>query len=145
MSKDKKFKFLEHSADVYIQSYGKTLIEAFENSAIGLGFLIIESDNVESKQEREIKIKSEDKKSLLFDFLTRILYYQDAESIVFHEIEIDRIEKLGETWFLEAKLWGEEFNSEKHEQGTPVKAITYHNMEIEKSKDKYRVKVLVDI
>ena len=64
---EERFKFLEHSADVYIESYGKSLEEAFQNAAIGLGFLIIESDNVEPSQERKIEVEAEDKKALLLD------------------------------------------------------------------------------
>ena len=142
---EERFKFLEHSADVFIESYGKNLEEAFQNAAIGLGFLIIESDNVETKQEVSIEVEAEDKQALLFDFLSKFLYYQDAESLVFHDVTVEKIEQRDDKWFISAKARGEEFDPQKHDQGTHVKAITYHGLEIEESKDKYRIKYLVDI
>lgn len=142
---EKRFKFLEHSADVYVESYGKTLKETFQNVAIGLGFLIVESDNVKPKIEKKIKVKSEDKKALVFDFLTKILYYQDAENLIFHKIKVVKLEQKSGKWILEAVAQGEKFDKERHAEGTHVKAITYHYMEIEESKGKYRIKVLVDI
>jgi len=142
---EERFKFLEHSADVYIESYGKTLELAFQNAAIGLGFLIIESDNVEPEQEREIEVTAEDKQALLFDFLSKFLYYQDAESLIFHDVKVKKIEKKNSKWKITATARGEEFDPEKHSEGTHVKAITYHGLEIEETKDKYRIKYLVDI
>jgi SHS2 domain-containing protein len=142
---DKKFEFLEHTADMYIVGRGKTLEEAFANTAVGLGFMIISSDNVKPKIKEEIKIVSEDKESLLFDFLSKFLYYQDAESLIFHKVKVECIKKLNSNWHLVAKAWGEKFDPEKHEEGSHVKAITYHYMEIKEEKNKCMVKVLVDI
>ena len=141
----KKFKFTEHTADMYIEAHGASLEETFSNIAIGLGFLIIESDNVEEKIEKKIMVESEDIESLLFDFLSEILIFQDAESLIFHNVVVEKIEKKEKLWSLIAKIKGEKFNPKKHKQGTHVKAITYHNMEIKKQREKFKVRVLVDI
>ncbi len=142
---ERKFKFTEHTADTYIEASGSNLKEVFSNIAEGLGFLIIESDNVDEGIEKKIEVSAEDKKSLLFDFLSQLLIFQDSESLVFHNVHVEKIEKKENKWFLTAKAKGEEFNPEKHEQGTHVKAITYHNMKIEKEKETFKVRVLVDI
>lgn len=141
----KKFRFLEHTADMYIEAWGGTLEEAFENTAVGLGFTIVISDNVEPKIEKEIKTESENKEALLFDFLSKFLIFQDAENLIFHKVHVEKIEEKNGRWYLKAKAWGEKFNPKKHEEGTHIKAITYHYMEIKKEKNKYKVKVLVDI
>ncbi len=139
------FKFTEHSADTYIEAFGDNLKEAFENVAVGMGFLIVESDNVDEKIKKEIVIESEDLESLLFDFLSEILVFQDAESLIFHNVNVKKIDKKNKSWRLKAKIKGEKFDSKKHKQGTHVKAITYHNMEIKEEKEKFKVRVLVDI
>jgi SHS2 domain-containing protein len=144
-NKEKRFKFREHTADFYIESYGKTLEEAFQNAAIGLGKFIITSDNVRSSIKKSIKIDAEDKESLLFEFLNKFIYFQDAESMIFHNIKVDKIEHKNNKWTLTATASGEEFNPDKHTEGKAVKAVTYHFMEIEEKKGKYRVKVLIDI
>ena len=141
----RKFRFLERTADMYIEAWAKTLREAFENTAVGLGFIIVPSDNVEPMVEKEIKVESEDKQALLFDFLSNFLIFQDAEGLVFHKVKVEKIEKKRGKYHLAAKAWGEKFDSKKHEEGTHVKAITYHYMEIKKENDKYKIKVLVDI
>ncbi len=140
-----KFKFLEHTADVFIEDYGKTLEEAYQNTAIGLGHLYVESENVESKIEKKIEVESEDEKALLFDFLNNFITFHDADNLIFHEVKVEKIEEKDGNFHLTATTKGEEYNSEKHEQGTVAKAVTYHEMEIKKEKDKYIIKVLIDI
>jgi SHS2 domain-containing protein len=141
----KKFRFLEHTADMYIEADGKNIKEAFSNVAVGLGFMIISSDNVAPKTEKKIDVESEDEQSLLFDFLSQFLIFQDAKSLVFHKVTVEKIEEKKGKLHLVAKAWGEKYNPKKHEEGTHVKAITYHYMNIKKGKDKVTVKVLVDI
>ena len=141
----KRFKFLEHTADVFIEAYGKDLIEAFQNTAIGLGYLYVESENVEPKEEKKIIVESEDEKSLLFDFLNNIITFHDADNLIFHEVVVENIMEKDGNFYLTAKLKGEQYDSNKHEQGTVAKAVTYHEMEIKKEKDKYTIKVLIDI
>lgn len=141
----KNFRFTEHTADTYIEASGDNLEEVFSNIATGLGFLIIESDNVEENILKNITVESEDLESLLFDFLSEILVFQDSEGLIFHNVYVEKIEKKENKWRLNAKAKGEKFNSKKHEQGTHVKAITYHNMKIKKEKEKFKVRVLVDI
>jgi SHS2 domain-containing protein len=142
---DKKYEFLEHTADMYIVGRGKTLEEAFANTAVGLGFMIVRSDNVKPAIEKKIKVEAEDKQALLFEFLSKFLFYQDAESLIFHKVKVEKIEKKKDLFVLDSRAWGEKFNEEKHETGTHVKAITYHYLDISEEKGKYTVKVLVDI
>ena len=108
-----------------------------------LGFFLIFT--IRTYLQDKIEVEAEDKKALLFDFLSKFLYYQDAESIMFHDIKVEKIEQKDGKWSISAIAKGEEFDPKKHDQGTHVKAITYRNMEIEESKDKYRIKYLVDI
>ena len=141
----RKFKFLEHTADMYIESWGKTLEECFENSAIGLGFVIVSSDNVGESIKRKIEVVAEDRQALLFDFLSQFLIFQDADGLVFHKVKVEKIEKKEDKWHLSAEAWGEKFDPKKHEEGTHIKAITYHYMDIKKEEGRYIIDVLIDI
>jgi len=64
-----KYKFFEHTADMKFQAYGTSLEEAFSNAALALTDVIVEVREVEQIIRKEITIESEDKKSLLYDYL----------------------------------------------------------------------------
>lgn len=141
----KKFEFLPHTADVYVQAYGKTLEEAFENTALGMQEVMVKIKNVKPKIRKHFILESEDEQSLLVDFLTQFLILHDAENLVFSKVKVKKIEKTKNGLKLSAEAFGEPFDENKHEQGTYVKAATYRDMEIEKSNKKVRIKVLLDI
>lgn len=141
----KKFEFLPHTADVYIQAYGKNLEEAFANAALGMENIITNTKKVKPVIKKEIQVENEDEQDLLVDFLTQFLIFHDAENLVFSKIKVKKIEQTNQGLKLEAEAWGEQFDQTKHDQGTYVKAATYRDMEIEKGKNFVRVKVLVDI
>ncbi len=64
----KKFEFFDVTADIGYWAYGKTLEEAFENSALAMFNVITNVKKVDKKEIREFTIESEDKVSLLYDF-----------------------------------------------------------------------------
>jgi SHS2 domain-containing protein len=140
----KKFEFLPHPADEYIVGYGKDLREAYENLALGLNEFMVPLKEVKPKVTRNIEVESEDKAALTFDFLTEFLILHDSENLVFAEVKVTSFEQTSKGFKIKATAKGEEFNPEKHHQGTAIKAITYHELEI-KEKPKASIKVLVDI
>ena len=140
------FRFLEHTADVQIESWGPTLEEAFSQTALSLMATITPNIYIISPNMQKImEIEAEDKESLLFDFLSEFLYIFDVEELVFSEISVETIMKKQEKYYLKAILKGEAFNKNAHEIGIEVKAITYSFMEINENKDNVNIKVVFDI
>ncbi len=139
----KRYEFLEHTADVFIVGRGKNLAKAFESCALGLNRYMVELKTVQPKVQKKIKAKGEDMESLLVEFLTQFLILHDAKNLVFSYIKVTKLDE--EKFQIEAVAKGEEFDPKKHKQGTIVKAVTYHEMDIKKEKGIYSIKVLVDI
>ncbi len=140
------FKFMDHPADVQAKCWGKNLEEAFEQAAYALMATITpDLKKISLLREKTIKVQSEDKKALLFDFLSEFLYIFDVEGLVFSSITIPSIKKIKDGYELEAMLKGEKFNKDAHELGIEVKAITYSYMEIDEQKNKTEIYVIFDI
>lgn len=140
-----RFKFFKHTADVEFEAYGKTIEEAFENAAIALQEVMVNTKKVELKITKEISTESEDMKSLLYDFLEKFLIFHDAENLVFGKIRIIKIWKSADKWKIEARAMGEEFDEKKHEPRTVVKAVTYFDMDIGRKDSQFFVHVVLDI
>lgn len=128
--KMRKWEHYEHTADIGIRGYGRTLEEAFENVAIALFDVMVNVRKVEPKEVREIEVSGEDLYALLYNFLEELLILHDTEGLVFSDFEV-KIEKTKEGYKLKAKAYGEPLDYEKHEPKEEVKAITYHDMKIE--------------
>jgi SHS2 domain-containing protein len=136
----KEFEILDHTADVGIIAYGADMKQAFANAAKGLFSLITELSDVEEALHRDIELTAADAESLLVDWLNELVYYFDAEGILFKRFDISALNNN----HLKARGYGEKADSARHELKMGVKAATYHMLKIEKNNG-YRVQVLFDI
>ena len=134
-----KFKFLEHTADVKFQSFGKTIEEAYTNAALALKEAISGKVKIKGKIKKKISIKGHDKISLLYNFLEEFLYFIDAEDFALGEIKGLKI--TGNK--LTAEIVGDKASDYKFTND--VKAITYNEMFVKKSKEKFICQVVVDV
>lgn len=140
-----KFEWIEHPADTGFKAYGNNLEEAFENAALAFTNIIADAEKVEVKEEYDIDLSSEDLEALLYDWIDYLIYLYDAKSFLASKFEVEKISKTNDGYKLEAKAQGEKYNREKHGQGTEVKAMTYHMMEIKDDPNQSYVQAIVDI
>lgn len=142
-----KFKFLENeaTADIAFEAYGKTLEQAFENSALAVFEIITDTKKVQPKLKKEIELKAHDLKSLLYDFIEELLYIQDTENLLFSQFKVKPIEKIKEEYLLKAEIKGEKFNEKIHEKRNMIKSVTYFGMEIKQEKEYCTIKVTIDV
>ncbi|MFX1280168.1 MAG: archease [Promethearchaeota archaeon] len=144
--KDAGFEFKDHTADVSVKCWGKTLEDAISQCALSLMTTLTPNlSKIEPKIEKQLEVTAEDKYALCFDFLSEFLYLFDVDDLVFNEITVESIVKMEHKFKLKAKLRGEKFDKNKHEIGTEVKAITYSFMNIEEKKNRVEINIVFDI
>ncbi len=135
-----KYKILEHTADVGIEARGKTLKEAFENAASGMLSIMIDPEKVLEKESYSLKVKGKDEKELLVAFLSELLYKYEVNDILPKRVKISFLTDQE----LRAEVKGEKIDLKKHTIDTQIKAVTYHQLAIEKDKD-WKIRVIFDI
>jgi SHS2 domain-containing protein len=145
MEKTGKFEFLEHTADVLIAAHGQTLEQAFENAALAMFEVMTNTTKVDTVQEETVEVEAEDEYALLYSWLEALLVKFEIKGMLFSKFKIDRIQDKLDGYKLQASVWGEKFNAEKHPQKVAVKAVTYHRMEIIKEHDKITLEFILDI
>ncbi len=145
MSSKKGFKFLEHTADIYIVSYGKDLAEAFENAALAMFNVMTDVERVNPKTKDNVEVEAYDEYALLYSWLEALLIKFDINGMFYSKFKVSDLSQTSNGFKLKAEVWGEKFNPKKHTQKVGVKAVTYHMMEIVKESDKVTLKFLLDI
>ena len=141
----KRFEFLEHTADLYIAAYGKTLEEAFENAAYATFEGMTNLDKVQLRLEETVEVEGYDEKALLYNWLEALLVKFDITGNLYSCLKIAGIERTPSEFKLKAKIWGDPFNPQKHVSKVGIKAVTYHQMEIVKKPELVTVKFILDI
>ncbi len=137
----KRYELVDHTADVGVKAYGKTLSEAFENAAKGMFDIITDSSEIENIGQYNIELEAPDLEQLLVDWLSELLFLNSAKNVVFGFFKVELDDKKNK---LSAKVFGEKFDISKHKAGAEIKAVTYHMLEVKKKKP-FRVQVLFDI
>lgn len=139
-----KYEYLDHTADVQLHAWGDDLKEAFEQVATAMFGYMTELSTVDIARTIEVTAEADDMIGLLFHFLDEFLFLMcDDPYFIVKEVEILEFDK--DNFKIRAVGRGEEFDLNKHPQGTEVKAITYSNMQIHDNDDKHEVYVIIDI
>ncbi|MGP8331779.1 MAG: archease [Methanosarcinaceae archaeon] len=141
---NRDYEYLEHTADAKFRAYGKTIEEAFQNAAVAMFNVMIDTSIVSDEVKERIKLTSEDLEGLLVDWLSELLYLFEVEQVVFKTFKIDHIKKHDENYSISATATGEPLNMTKHKFGTEVKAVTYNELIVEKTTKGWFVQVVVD-
>ncbi len=145
-NRERKFAFLEHTADLYIAAFGNNLEEAFENAASAMFEGMTDVEKVNPQIEESVDVEGHDEQALLYNWLETLLVKFEVKGNLYSRFKIAAIEKTPSGLKLKAQIWGEPFDPERHSSKVGVKAVTYHRMEILKdSKGGVTVKFILDI
>jgi len=140
-----KFEFLEHTADVYIRSYGTRMAEAYQNAALAMFETMTDSTKIVQIQEDKLEVEAEDQYALLYNWLEALLVKFETESMLYSRFEITDWTETSETFKFKATVWGEKFNPKKHPQKVGVKAVTYHLMVVIREPERVLLEFILDI
>jgi SHS2 domain-containing protein len=138
---DAPFTVLEHPADLGIEARGTSLVEAFQNAAIGLMSVILDLSTVEPQEQRVVALSGSDHKQLVVKWLSEILYLYDGQDFVCKEFTVHRLTSSS----IDATVRGELFNSTKHTTRMDVKAVTYHQLVVRENDQGGLIRVFLDI
>ncbi|MBI4144338.1 archease [Candidatus Woesearchaeota archaeon] len=138
------YRFLEDVAiaDIAFEAFGRTIEMLFRNCAIATEAVQCDVKNLKKKITKEFEVKGKNEKELLYNFLEELIYYKDAEGLLFSSFKISIVKK-GEL-HLNAVCKGQEVNS-KTRVFTDVKAVTHHMFELSKKEKQWYARVVLDI
>ncbi len=164
---EKKYEFLEHTADIKFQAFGKSVEEVFKNSASAM-FNAMCNGKIKEKKSFKINVKGKDFESLLYNFLEELLFLFDSENFFMGKIkkmEISKdisdkgnlVNKKQKGWAkkselasdkgghlkLKAEILGDD--AKNYEIYLDVKAVIYNEMFVREQGGKWIAQVVLDV
>lgn len=164
---NKKFKIIQHTADVGLEVYGKNYKEIFLNAAFGLLKIICpvrkkappfmrgnkyfrrvktqpeisngvyQNKSITQKHRMKIIIEGLDYENLLVKWLNEIIYQIYVNKKIFSKFQIKQLNQ--------KKLFAVAFYDFVHTITKEVKSATYHNLNIKKNNGLLKTKIIFDI
>ncbi len=131
----------DHTADVVLVVEAPTLKELFEESVRALSGYIAGKETTckDCKTKRVVQASSPDIDLILVDFLNEVLSASIVDKVLYCQAKIQDLETGNENHVV-AELCGISTDWE-HD----VKAVTYHDLKLEKTKFGYLFKCVLDI
>lgn len=136
-----RIEIVEHTADVALRIRAATLNELFECGARGFYQIVGELITEGPSEEHRIDLTGETPEYLLHDWLAEILYCFDVRQIVFDAFAFDVLDDHS----LRARLVGRKLDVLHSQIHTEVKAVTYHELRIERQAGLLEATVVFDV
>ena len=135
-----KYKFLEHTADVKFQAFGKSLEEVFENSVLAVSEVLSHGKKIKPVKVKKVKIEGGDNENFLYNLIEEVIYLLDAEGFIVSKAKINFDET---TRSMEAEFHGDD--SRNYKELDQIKSVTYNEMFVKNEKGKWSVQVVLDV
>ena len=134
-------RLLEHTADMGIEASGETLEELFAQAAYGLLEIIAGTPQALCREEKTVTLTAADTEELLVNWLNEILYLFEIQGFFPCDFEIEEVRG----YRLQARVRGEPFDPRRHPVEREVKAVTYHQLRVEKTDELWQARIYVDL
>jgi len=141
------FEEISHTADWSVRVWADDLPSLFAESARAMNLLAGVETVSSSRVKRTFKIEGMDVESLLVAFLSELVYYQEQENLAFNQIDL-QIEEPALTGTAVPngqKLKVEMEGAEITFVDKAIKAVTYHNLKVERTERRLEVIIVFDV
>ncbi len=135
------YEYFEHQADIGIRGKGNTLAEAFEQAALAMFEIMVETKGINPSESQLVEVTANDQDELFIVWLSELLFLKDVEGKVFSRFKIESLNANT----LSAKIYGEMIDVSKHKLKLEVKAATWTQLMIKTENNQYIAQCLVDV
>jgi SHS2 domain-containing protein len=133
--------FLDHTADAGILVQAADLKELFARAAWGMFSLVTDLDTIRLVERSRIRIEASDRPALMVNWLSELNYRHVTEHRLFGKFVIVEIcEKR-----LSAEVHGERFDPSRHKVFTEIKAVTFHDLRLERDDQGWKAQIIFDL
>jgi len=137
-----KYKFLEHTADVLFEAYGKSFKEALENAAAAMFEVMCHTERVEESERFEVREDADSLENLTVFTLSTILSECEVRGVLPKRFEVKSFSERSGEYNLHGVVYGGKWESSKVKKD--VKAVTHHMAKVEVN-GKFKIRMLLDI
>lgn len=131
-------------ADVAFEAEGGSLEDLFRGATQALIEIMANPATVGGGWEQVIRRQDADAATLLFDWLSDLVYWKDAAGVVYRDVQLT-LTRLLEEWELHARLWGAPVDPTMQELRSDVKGVTKHLYTLTETGGRWTVRVVLDV
>jgi SHS2 domain-containing protein len=135
------YKEKPHTADWELKVWAPSLPELFAQAAQGMYALSGAQMEEGSQIRRPLDLQAADLETLLVSFLDELLFLGEQESLAFGRFDLQIDEVSGNGCTLQGSVYGARLAHLAKE----IKAVTYHNLSVERTQRGFEVNIVFDV
>jgi SHS2 domain-containing protein len=133
--------FVDHTGDAGIWVRAADRKELFARAAWGMFSLVTDVDAIRLIDVDDIELEATDRFSLMVRWLSELNYRHVTENRLFGKFEIIDIDEES----LTAVVRGERLDPARHHIFTEIKAVTFHEMRLERGEKGWEAQIIFDV
>ncbi len=137
----KRYEIFDHTADIGVRVFGRTLEEVFVNAAYALFDQLTDLRQVGDGAVQEISVEGSDREDLLIRWLGELLFLCQSRGYLFKNFSILSLDANS----LKALARGDIFDPSRHRFKTEIKGVTYHQVEVRQRDNGWEGRVVFDV
>jgi len=137
----KKYNLIDHTADFGIHVFGSDSKELFANAAWAMFDIITEIDQLKGLDSCNIEVSGYDWPDLMVNWLREVLYLWNGRELLVKSFHIISLSENN----LSVRVNFDPFNSDRHIIKTEIKAVTYHQIQVNSSPSGWEAKIIFDV
>lgn len=134
------YEVLDHTADTGVSAKGRSLEELVETLATGMFSLMTQVSPCPATAKVEFEVRAKTNEELVFECLSELLYLAEVEDLMFCEFVV----RAKEPDSLKVSAGGVP-TRQTDPAGPPIKAVTYHQIEVAQTGEGWHGKVYFDV
>lgn len=137
----KNYRLIDHTADFGIHVFGDTPATLFINAAIATIEQITDLKNINVSQTMTVSVDGRDWPDLMINWLREVLYFWNGCELLPGRVVIETIS----AHRVDARIEVEPFEPDRHLIRQEIKAVTYHQAQVESGPNGWEAKIIFDV
>ncbi len=137
-----KYRFLEHTADILFEAYGKSFEDALENAAEAMFSIMCDVKKLREERNFRVEEKADSLENLAVFTLSAILSQSEINEVLPKRFKVERFIQKDGVFSVMGNVYGGRWDGRRVK--TDIKAVTHHLIKVE-GNGKFTIRVLLDI
>lgn len=135
------YRTFDHTGDLGLEVWAETPERLFGLAAEALSAQTVVAEPTASDTTLELRLEGDDNEDLMIHWLNTVLLESELKKAVWTHVAVTRLTPRS----LAASLAGQRLDRARHERLREVKAVSYHDLELDLSPGRCRCRVILDI
>jgi len=135
------YRVIDHTADSGIHVLGADYRELFAEAAHAMLDQIVDRRTLRASARQTLRVDGDNPADLMINWLREVLFLWDGRQVLVKRVRILSASRVA----LTAELTGDPYDPARHKIRDEIKAVTYHQLEVNSTPHGWEARIIFDV